>query len=92
MLYCLWKKWKKIGQQNGNEIVVEEIEMVELGRRDDGDTEENVMETNIVVDVESELTAGTNNLTQVKYPPPPRPSPPPPMPRRSKRKPKSKKK
>ena len=95
---CVWKRCRKVGQENESGNIVEEIEMVDLGGRnvdnvEDGGVENGEMvETNITVDVENGVTAGLNNLTQVKYPPPPRPPmPPPPMPRRSKRKPKSKK-
>ena len=90
VVICVWKWCHRVGQRNGGnqDNIVEEIEMVELGRN--GDNEEIVVvETEVVVDSE------TNNLTQVKYPPPPRPPqpppPPPPTPRRSKRKTKSKK-
>ena len=70
--------------------MVEEIEMVELGRS--GSEEIVVVETTEdVVNSETNLASCRNDLTQVKYPPPPQPSPPPPTPRRSKRKQKSKK-
>ena len=107
MVVCIWKGWKKVDRKRSNESEnVEEIEMVELGRRD-GDSVENedivvndnvengeiTVETHITVNSEIDVASCANNdLTQVKYPPPPQPSPPPPKPRRSKRKPKSKKK